>query len=102
VEYENVCLCKSYQVNYILSPSVPPVFLSTPTLFPFFWQQVLTDTKEKYSINAESPNGSWENNFYSYTRKKRRRKKMEIIKLDRLILIYIFNANGILTVCCQM
>jgi len=68
--YENVRLCNIYQVNYILSPSVAAVLISHPTLFVFFWQQVLTDTIEKYSINAKSPNGSWETNFYLLRKKE--------------------------------
>jgi len=68
--YENVCICNIYQVNYILSPSVAAVVISHPTLFVFFWQQVLTDTIAKYSINAKSPNGSWETNFYLPRKKK--------------------------------
>ena len=62
--YENVCICNIYQVNYILSPSVPAVLISNPTLFVLSWQKVLTDTKAKYSINAKSPSGSWATNFY--------------------------------------
>ena len=76
--YENICLCNIYQVNYILSPSVLPVLISNPTLFVLFRQQVLTDTKAKYSINVKSPSGSWETNFYLLSRKKKRRKKMEV------------------------
>lgn len=61
--YENVCICNINQVNYILSPTVPAVLISNPTLFVLFLQQVLTDPKAKYSINAKSPSGSWETNF---------------------------------------
>lgn len=67
--YENICICNINQVNYKLSPSVPSVLISNPKLFVLFWQQVLTDTKAKYSINAKSPSGSWETNFYLLRKK---------------------------------
>ena len=75
--YENVCICNIYQVNYILSPSVPAVLIWNPTLFVLFWQQVLRDTKEKYSI-TKSPSGSWETNCYLLRENKRRRNKMKV------------------------
>lgn len=76
--YEHFCICNIYQVNQILSPSVAALLISHPTLFVVFCQQVLTNTLAKYSINAKSPNGSWETNFYLLRKKRRRSNKMKV------------------------